>query len=119
MQRRWCNKRRRNAAVRACRSYLAAVMPDFEYRQTVVSMKVSVPQLGLGVAADFRAVGRIPLVQGWKAVFGTADTDPGREKEEETETEQMLPHLVDGEATTLTDPGHVRTKLMACQTSKV
>ena len=87
-----------------CRSYLAAVMPDFEYRQTVASMKVPVPQLGSGVAADFRAVGRIPLVQGWKAVFGSPDTDPGREKEEETETEQTLPHLVDGEATTLTDP---------------
>jgi DNA topoisomerase-3 len=87
-----------------CRSYLAAIMPDFEYRQTVVSMNVPVPQLGSGVAADFRAVGRIPLVQGWKAVFGAADTDPGREKEEETETEQTLPNLVDGEATTLTNP---------------
>src|SRR5262245_25658108 len=92
-----------------CRSYLAAVMRDFEYRQTMVSMKVPVPRLGSGVAADFRAVGRIPLVQGWKVVFGAADTDPGREKEEETETEQTLPHLVDGEATTLTDP-RVQTK---------
>ena len=31
-----------------CRSYLAAVMPDFEYRQTVVTMKVPVPQQGAG-----------------------------------------------------------------------
>src|SRR5262249_12567731 len=92
-----------------CRSYLAAVMRDFEYRQTMVSMKVPVPRLGSGVAADFRAVGRIPLVPGWEVVFGAADTDPGREKEEETETEQTLPHLVDGEATTLTDP-RVQTK---------
>lgn len=27
-----------------CRSYLAAMMPDFEYRQTVVTMQVMVPQ---------------------------------------------------------------------------
>jgi len=87
-----------------CRSYLAAVMPDFEYRQTVVTMKVPVPQQRSGAAADFRAVGRIPLVQGWKAVFGAAEPESGREKEEETETEQALPQLVDGQSATLTDP---------------
>jgi DNA topoisomerase-3 len=87
-----------------CRSYLAAVMADFEYRQTVVTMKVPVPQQGSGAAADFRAVGRIPLVQGWKAAFGAAEPESGREKEEETETEQALPQLVDGESATLTDP---------------
>src|SRR5262245_58072554 len=87
-----------------CRSYLAAVMPDFEYRQTVVTMKVPLPQQGSGAAADFRAVGRIPLVQGWKAAFGVAEPEPGREKEEESETEQALPQLVDGQSATLTDP---------------
>ena len=79
-------------------------MPDFEYRQTVVMMKVPVPQQGTGAAADFRAVGRIPLVQGRKAAFGAAEPEPGREKEEETETEQALPQLVDGQSATLTDP---------------
>jgi DNA topoisomerase III len=89
-----------------CRSYLAAVMPDFEYRQTVVTMKVPVPQQGSAAAAEFRAVGRIPLVQGWKAAFGAADPEPGRQKEGEgeIEAEQTLPHLVDGEVATLTDP---------------
>jgi DNA topoisomerase-3 len=47
-----------------CRSYLAAVMPDFEYRQTVVTIKVPVPQQGPGAQADFRAVGRIPFGAG-------------------------------------------------------
>ena len=79
-------------------------MPDFEYRQTVVTMKVPVPQQGSGAAADFRAVGRIPLVQGWKAAFGAAEPESGREKEEETESEQALPQLVDGQSATLTDP---------------
>jgi DNA topoisomerase III len=87
-----------------CRSYLAAVMPDFEYRQTVVTIKVPVPQQGPGAQADFRAVGRIPLVQGWKAAFGAAEADSGREKEEEDETEQALPRLVDGQHATLTHP---------------
>ena len=86
-----------------CRSYLAAVMPDFEYRQTVVTMKVPVPERGQ-CRSEFRAVGRIPLVQGWKAAFGAADPEPGREKEGEAETEQTLPQLVDGQQATLTQP---------------
>ena len=48
-----------------CRSYLAAVMPDFEYRQTLVTMNVPLLQLGSG-PAKFRAVGRVPLVRGWR-----------------------------------------------------
>ena len=87
-----------------CRSYLAAVMPDFEYRQTVVTMNVPVPQLGARTTAEFRAVGRIPLVEGWKAAFGTADPEPGREKEGEAEGEQTLPALLDGQHATLTQP---------------
>jgi DNA topoisomerase III len=83
-----------------CRSYLAAVMPDFEYRQTVVTMKVPLPRQG--AAAEFRAVGRIPLVQGWKAALGAVDPESGREGE--AEAEQALPHLTDGETATLNDP---------------
>ena len=86
-----------------CRSYLAAVMPDFEYRQTVATMKVPVPQQGAAAGVEFRAVGRIPLVQGWKAAFGAAEPEPGREKEGE-EAEQTLPELVDGQQATLTQP---------------
>jgi DNA topoisomerase-3 len=86
-----------------CRSYLAAVMPDFEYRQTVATMNVPLPQQGAG-AAEFRAVGRIPLVQGWKAAFAAADPEPGSEKEAEADAEQTLPRLADGETATLTDP---------------
>ena len=85
-----------------CRSYLAAVMPDFEYRQTVVTMKVPVPRQGTG-GVEFRAVGRIPLVQGWKAVFGAADPEPGSEKDGE-EAEQTLPDLVNGQHATLIQP---------------
>jgi DNA topoisomerase III len=87
-----------------CRSYLAAVMSDFEYRQTVVTMNVPVPQLGARTTAEFRAVGRIPLVEGWKAAFGTANPEPGREKEGEAEGDQTLPVLIDGQHATLTHP---------------
>jgi DNA topoisomerase-3 len=87
-----------------CRSYLAAVMPDFEYRQTVVTMTVPVPggvEAGDAKAADteaeFRASGRIPLRQGWKAAFGAADP------ETKDDAEQTLPLLADGETATLTD----------------
>ena len=85
-----------------CRSYLAAVMPDFEYRQTVVTISVPVPERESG-PAEFRAVGRIPLKQGWKAAFGAAEPEPS-EKGGDGETEQSLPPLVDGQNATLTDP---------------
>lgn len=79
-----------------CRSYLAAVMPDYEYRQTGVTMPVPVD----GKPVAFRAVGRIPLKLGWKAAFGSAESD-GKPEEE---TEQTLPPLTDGEQATLSDP---------------
>ncbi len=80
-----------------CRSYLAAVMPDFEYRQTIVTLKVPAPE------AEFRATGRIPLRQGWKAVYSAAEPDAAGE------TEQTLPPLTDGEEAALTEP-HVEDK---------
>ena len=85
-----------------CRSYLAAVMPDFEYRQTVVTMAVPLPEKGPGAAAEFRAVGRIPLVPGWKAAFGNADAEP--EQGKAAEADQTLPPLENGQDATLTRP---------------
>lgn len=83
-----------------CRSYLAAVMPDYEYRQTSVTMPVPVPTPGGAKPVAFRAVGRIPLKLGWKAAFGSAESD-GKPEEE---TEQTLPPLTDGEPATLSHP---------------
>ncbi len=84
-----------------CRSYLAAVMPDFEYRQTVVTMTVPVPQAG---TAEFRATGRIPLKLGWKAAFGTAEPTPDGAKKPDAEAEQALPPLEQSQQATLTRP---------------
>src|SRR3954470_19031933 len=80
-----------------CRSYLAAVMPDYEYRQTIATINVLVPG---GPTAEFRATGHIPLRLGWKAVYGILL----QEKEGESEPEQTLPPLTDGETVTLTEP---------------
>ena len=80
-----------------CRSYLAAVMPDYEFRQTVATIRV--PVTG-GSAAEFRATGRIPLKLGWKAAYGAMMP----EENKENDTEQTLPALTDGEAATLSDP---------------
>src|SRR3954447_26716626 len=80
-----------------CRSYLAAVMPDYEYRQTVATINVPVPG---GPTAEFRATGHIPLRLGWKAVFGVLL----QEKDGESAPEQTLPILTDGEWVTLTEP---------------
>jgi DNA topoisomerase-3 len=87
-----------------CRSYLAAVMPDYEYRQTSVTMPVPVPSAGGGKPVTFRAVGRIPLKLGWKAAFGSAESDDRSGGKAEEEAEQTLPPLTDGELATLSDP---------------
>ena len=80
-----------------CRSYLAAVMPDYEYRQTVATMNVPVAR---GMVAEFRATGRIPLRLGWKAVYGATLPD----EDDAKDVEQTLPPLADRETTTLTEP---------------
>jgi DNA topoisomerase-3 len=77
-----------------CRSYLAAVMPDYQYRQTVVTMMVPVPG---ETPAEFRAIGRVPLRLGWKAVYQAVDPEANSEEE------QTLPLLSDGEAAALSE----------------
>ena len=77
------------------RSYLAALMPDFRYRQTTALLDVH--------GHAFRAVGRQPIEIGWRAAFGE---DAGREDDED---EQMLPSLRNGEPASLSDP-KVETK---------
>jgi DNA topoisomerase-3 len=77
-----------------CRSYLAAVMPDYRYRQTTATMDVS--------GHLFRAVGRVPIEMGWKAAFGSAEPDNNVKKGDD-DADQILPPLVDGETAHLTD----------------
>ncbi|MDE0381546.1 MAG: DNA topoisomerase, partial [Rhodospirillales bacterium] len=73
------------------RSYMAAVMPDYRYRQTTVTMDVR----GFG----FRATGRQPIEAGWRAAF-----PDWRPDEEKGEAAQALPRLRDGETARLVDP---------------
>ena len=96
-----------------CRSYLAAVSPDYEYQQTTVTMRVPVAELGPQAKAEFRAVGRMPLKPGWKAVYGASEPEPepprgGKDGDKDTgadaDAEQALPALRDGEAATLAKP---------------
>ena len=77
------------------RSYLAALMPDFRYRQTTTLLDVG------GYA--FRAVGRQPIEIGWRAAFGEEAEEDGRDGGEKDER-QMLPPLRDGENVKLHEP---------------
>ena len=77
------------------RSYLAALMPDFRYRQTTVLLDVG--------GHAFRAMGRQPIEIGWRTVFGEEDEGEGGEGEEKDER-QMLPPLRDGEVVGLSEP---------------
>jgi len=72
------------------RSYLAAVMPDFRYRQTTATLDV-----GCHVV---RATGRQPIEPGWRAAF--PDWQPAEERGEDA---QLLPAMRDGEAARLSD----------------
>ena len=73
------------------RTYLAAVMPDYRYRQTTVTLDVR--------SFEFRASGRQPIEAGWRDAF--PDWRPDDEK---GEAAQALPVLRDGETARLRDP---------------
>ncbi len=73
------------------RATLAALMPDFRYRQTTALLDVQ--------EHAFRAVGRQPIELGWRSAF--PEWTPAEEKGDEA---QLLPVLRNGEATVLSDP---------------
>lgn len=58
------------------RQYLAALAPDYEYRQTTVTM----PFDWKGHKWDFRTSGSVPLIRGWKEILG-GGTKKGEEVE--------------------------------------
>ena len=72
------------------RAYLAAMMPDFRYRQTNVTLDVR--------GHLFGATGRQPIELGWRAAF--PDWKPAEEKGEDA---QLLPALRHGETAVLRD----------------
>ena len=73
------------------RAYLAALMPDFRYRQTSATLDVR--------GFEFRAAGRQPIDLGWRAAF--PEWQPADEKGDEA---QLLPPLRNGETAQLQDP---------------
>lgn len=73
------------------RAYLAALMPDFRYRQTTATLDVH--------GFEFRAAGRQPIDLGWRAAF--PEWQPADEKGDEA---QLLPPLHHGETAQLQDP---------------
>src|SRR5437667_6629049 len=73
------------------RAYLAALMPDFRYRQTTATLDV--------LGYEFRAAGRQPIDLGWRAAF--PEWEPADEKSDEA---QLLPPLRHGETAQLQNP---------------
>ena len=72
------------------RAYLAALMPDFRYRQTTATLDVR--------GFEFRAAGRQPIDLGWRAAF--PEWQPADEKGDGA---QLLPPLRNGETAQLHD----------------
>ncbi len=77
------------------RSYLAALMPGYRYRQTTALLDVQ--------GHVFRAVGRQPIEVGWRAAFGEEHESDVRDGGEDDER-QMLPMLRDRESVNLREP---------------
>jgi DNA topoisomerase III len=73
------------------RAYLAAVMPDFRYRQKTATLDVR--------GFVFRAAGRQPIDLGWRAAF--PEGQPDDEKDDEA---HLLPALRNGETAQLLNP---------------
>ena len=73
------------------RAYLAAVMPDFRYRQTTAALDVA--------GFPFMATGRQPIDLGWRSAF--PEWQPADEKGADA---QLLPPMRNGETTRLRDP---------------
>jgi DNA topoisomerase-3 len=73
------------------RAYMAALMPDFRYRQTTATLDVR--------GFEFRAAGRQPIDLGWRVAF--PEWQPANEKGDEA---QLLPPLRNGETVQLQDP---------------
>jgi DNA topoisomerase-3 len=73
------------------RAYMAALMPDFRYRQTTATLDVH--------GFEFRAAGRQPIELGWRTAF--PEWQPADEKGDEA---QLLPTLCNGEIARLYDP---------------
>lgn len=74
--------------------YLAALLPDYRYAET---------RFGLEAAGvTLTAVGRVPLDQGWRYVFGAADPDADETSDDEAAGE--LPTIAAGTRMTLGQP---------------
>ena len=73
------------------RAYLAALMPDFRYRQTTATLDVK--------GFPFKATGRQPIDLGWRAAF--PEWQPADEK---GDGGQLLPAMRDGETARLHNP---------------
>ena len=73
------------------RAYLAALMPDFRYRQTTATLDVQ--------GFPFKATGRQPIDLGWRAAF--PEWQPADEKGDDA---QLLPVMKNGEIAQLQDP---------------
>ncbi len=73
------------------RAYLAALMPDFRYRQTTATLDVE--------GFLFKAAGRQPIDLGWRAAF--PEWQPADEKGDGA---QLLPAMRDGEKVQLHNP---------------
>jgi DNA topoisomerase-3 len=72
------------------RAYLAALMPDFRYRQTTATLDVK--------GFPFKAIGRQPIDLGWRAAF--PEWQPADEK---GDAAPLLPAMRDGETARLRD----------------
>ena len=69
----------RKAYVLIAKSYVAALLPDYEYEQTRIVLEAD--------KTDFKATGNVPLKLGWKVIYAQAESK---------DKDALLPSIADG-----------------------
>jgi DNA topoisomerase-3 len=81
----------RNGYLLIARSYLAMLLPDYEYDFTKISMDAA--------GVTFSVTGSVPTVLGWKMAFGKENANS--DDVEEGDEDKALPKLADGTSSTI------------------
>ena len=68
-----------------CRTFIANLLPDYEYDQTTIALTAG--------GTQFKTVGSVPALPGWKAAFGAEDLE---EEEDKKNPVVKLPPVADG-----------------------
>lgn len=72
-----------------CRQYIAQFFPHYEYQATTLIAQV--------VDESFKATGRVPTVEGWKALYGGLEAAKKKSADPDSDEQENLPPVIKGD----------------------